>query len=456
MSPRIALDSRLVAMAVLVALLVAGIGVAAISVAGPSADSPADPASAANATTDLAPLHASGLTGEGVDVAVVGVTGFDTDHPALAGRVATARAFADRETPANGGRNDHGTAAASLVARTAPDADLYLATFDTAPEFQQAVAWALGQDVDVVVAPVAFYGAPGDGSSAVSAAAALAADNGALFVASAGNLGRSHWSGTFSPGTDGRHQFPDGPRNYLLDGESRRLELWLSAPERPAPGNITLELHRVEGTTTRLVARSKPYSGDDLPNERIVARVDPAGTYYVVVRGPTERAGTRIAVSSPTHRFQFRERAGSIVAPATADAALAVGAYDPTDDRVEPFSSAGPTTDGRRGVDVVAPDRLRAAGEPGGLVGSSAAAPYAAGVAALALEANPEQSPEALAATLQRTARDAGPEGPDPVAGHGLVAPQRAVDAAGNASTDHSSRDLSYGQGLLRGGPTGE
>ena len=431
---------RLLTIAVLVAVLVVGIGLAAVSVStmGDPLASGSDPETPANATIGLERLHASGVTGEGVTVAVVGVTGFDTDHPALAGRVVEARSFASGETVRNGGRTAHGTAAASLVARTAPDADLYLATFDTAEEFRRAVAWALREEVDVVVAPVEFYGVPGGGSSGVADAARLAATHGTTFVASAGNLGRGHWRGRFGPDAAGRHGFPDGTRNYLLDGGGRRAELWLSWDDTgERDGNTTdfaLELYRVDGTGPRLVAESRPYTGDAVPNERIVARIDPAGTYYYVLRGPRSAAGTRVEVSSPTHAFQFRERAGSVVAPATAEAAVSVGAYDPRDGRVEPFSSAGPTTDGRPGVDVVAPDRLRAADDPDGLVGSSAAAPYTAGVVALLLDTDGDLPPETVERLLETTARDVGPDGVDPVAGHGLLAPERAVEAARNTT----------------------
>ena len=78
---------------------------------------------------DLESLHAAGITGESVDVGVVDVTGFDPDHEALSGQVTATRSFGRGESIRNAGHNDHGTAAASLVARTAPDADLHLATF---------------------------------------------------------------------------------------------------------------------------------------------------------------------------------------------------------------------------------------------------------------------------------------------------------------------------------------
>lgn len=424
-------------MVVLVAVLVGAIAAAATSVpadrdgaAGPDGTA----AAPADATESLQHLHEAGVTGAGVRVGVVDVTGFDPDHPALDGRVAAARSFAAGEDVRNGGRNDHGTAAASLVARTAPGAELYLATFDTADGFRRAVDWLLDGDVDVVVAPVAFYGTPGDGSSDVARAAARAADRGVVFVAPAGNLGRGHWQGEFAPATDGSHRFDGGPRNYLHGDAERRLTLWLSWERQARGADMDLELYRTDGESTRLVARSQPYPGDGVPNERIVARVDPRETYYFVVRGPESAAGTRIEVSSPTHAFQVRDRTGSLVAPATAPAVVAVGAYDERTGRVEPFSSAGPTSDGRTGVDVVAPDRLQAATAPGGLVGSSAAAPYVAGVAALVLDADPGLAPDRVGPLLRETATDVDAPGVDPVAGHGRIAPRRAVERVANGT----------------------
>ncbi|MFC7080739.1 S8 family serine peptidase [Halorussus caseinilyticus] len=377
-------------------------------------------------------MHAAGVTGANVSVGVVGVTGFDPGDASLEGRVTDSRSFAAGETIRNGGQNDHGTAAASLVARTAPDADLYLASFDTAEGFRDAVAWLVDSDVDVIVAPVSFYGKVGDGSSAVARVADRTADRGVAFVAPVGNLGRGHWRDRFAPNRRGTHRFEGGLRNYLV-GDSRRLALWLSWDDCESC-EFSMELYRSDGTDARLVARSRPYAGDATPNERIVARIDPQATYYYAVRGSRNATGTPLEVSSPTHGFQFRERAGSVVAPATADDALAVGAYDAKRERVEPFSSAGPVAGDRPGVDVIAPDRLRAASEPGGLVGSSAAAPYVAGVVALVLDANPALEPGAVETLLERTAFDAGRPGTDPVAGHGLVAPERAVERGRNAT----------------------
>lgn len=410
----------LLALSVGVALLVAGVG--ALAVATPLSDAnPSTPPVVVTANdSSIERLHAAGLTGDGVTVGVVGVTGFDVDHPTLADQVVAARSFAPQEGVENGGRNSHGTAAASLVARTAPDSRLVLATFDTADGYARAVEWMHSQGVDVVVAPVTFYGKPDDGTSQVATVAKRAVERGVVFVAPVGNLGRSHWSGRYRPVGGGVHRFEDGTRNYIQASDGDRLRLWLSWDRDHRSDDYTAELYWTNGTARRLVARSQPFPADDVPNERIVARLK-GGAYYVRVTGPANATGAELTLESPTHALQFRSRTGSIAPPATAAAVLAVGAYDRDAERVRPYSSAGPTGDGRVGVDVVAPDGLAAATKPNGFNGSSAAAPYVAGIAALMLEANEDRAPRRIELELERSARDLRTDGPDVVSGYGLV-----------------------------------
>ncbi|WP_226012248.1 S8 family serine peptidase [Halomicrobium salinisoli] len=422
----------LAAGALAVAVLTAAIGLLAASVPPVEVD---DRGAAGERVTDpvdrLSSVHDAGVTGENVSVGVVDVTGFDTGHDALAARTVESRSFG-RGGVGNAGRNAHGTAAASLVAGVAPDADLYLANFDGVDGYERALEWLVERDVDVVVAPVSFYGTQGDGKSDPARAAAAAGDRGTLVVASAGNLARGHWRGPYDDASDGKLRFAGGTRNYLANG-SRDLRLWLSWERSAADEDYTAELYWTNGSATRLVARSRPRDGTDEPSERLSVRLV-GGSYFVVVRGPDRPTGTELRLVSPTHELQYRERAGSVVAPATAERVLSVGAYDTRNDRPEPFSSRGPTADGRTGVDVVAPGRLRAADRPSGFVGSSAAAPYVAGAAALALDADPDRSPAAVRAVLRNSTTDVGAPGVDHATGHGLVRPRRAVALAGNES----------------------
>jgi type VII secretion-associated serine protease mycosin len=62
--------------------------------------------------------------------------------------------------------------------------------------------------------------------------------------------------------------------------------------------------------------------------------------------------------------------------------------------------------------------------------GTSMATPYASAAAALVVSTNPKLTPAQVAATLESTARDLGPAGPDGAFGHGLVNPLAAVIAA--------------------------
>jgi len=404
------------------------IGALALSVPG----APVDDEERGPTDDGLQRLHAAGVDGDNVTVGVVGVTGFDTDHPAIADQVVESRAFGDGATVANGGRNRHGTATAAVVARTAPDADLRLAAFDDTTGFRRAVTWLVTADVDVIVAPVSFYGRPGDGTSTVARLGAWARRQGVVFVAPTGNLARGHWTGRYDDPDEGRLRFDDTARNYLA-GRGSETRIWLAWDRAHANQTYVAELYRTESGEASLVARSAPFPSDGVPNARINARLR-GGTYYVVVRGPDNATGARVRLSSPTHRFQRARPDGSVAAPATGRGVIGVGAYDPAAGRVEPFSSRGPTADGRLGVDVVAPARHEIRGYDEPLVGSSAATPYVGGLAALAFDAEPGLSPREVELRLERTARDVGPNGTDPVAGAGLVVPGRAADAPATAT----------------------
>lgn len=431
--------TRLLAVVVAVAAVVALVGGVALAVGGGFDSGVADPSSREVGHVDS--IHRAGVTGEGVRVGVLVATGVDPDESAYRDRVAATRAFGAEDSVRNGGNHGHGTATTALVSRVAPDATLYLASFDTDAEFERGLAWLQRQGVDVVVSPVAFYGRAGDGTSRpASASDRTAADT--VVVAPVGNVGRGHWAGNFTRDERSRHRFSGGARNYLEARDGRELTLWLSwdGASETTDGtgaeraNLSVELYRQTGESSRLVARSRPFEGDDAPNEWLVERLDPGGTYYVVVTGPESAAGIPFEMSSPTHAFQYRERGGSVVAPATARRVVAVGAYDPDTGSSRPFSSAGPVDSGRPGVDVVAPDGQRVPGADGRFVGTSASSAYAAGVAALVLDANPDLDPRQVEAILEATAADAGQAGVDPVTGHGRLAPERAVKRARNVS----------------------
>jgi hypothetical protein len=119
---------------------------------------------------------------------------------------------------------------------------------------------------------------------------------------------------------------------------------------------------------------------------------------------------------------------GSVPAPASSPDALTVGAAcwanpDPyISQDVEPYSSYGPTIDGRIKPDLVAADQVSTAtygssngqcNDTAGFAGTSAAAPQAAGAAALILQHQPSLGPGGLTAALESRALSDGSNNPN-------------------------------------------
>lgn len=383
----------------------------------------------------IATVHRRGVTGAGVDVGVLDVTGFDADHRALAGHVAAARSFADSAGVANGGANRHGTAVAVSVAELAPDATLHLAVAHSPADVEDAVTWFADRDVDVVVAPFNSPRTPDDGSARVSAALSDLRDDGVVVVASAGNFAQSHWRGDLSPTGDGRHRFGDAVRNRVFPAPNgprwpADAGVWLTWNGSRFPHDLNLELYRLARDGPELVETSRRVTTEARNVEYLGATL-PSGEYYLVLDVPERTAPhvdarPRVEVTASGVVLDRTTAGGSVTAPATARGVLGVGAVAP-DGEVSAYSSRGPTADGRRGVDVVAPTDSLAGVAALDAPGTSAAAAYAGATAALVESADREGSAAAVERRLTRTAADRGPAGPDAVTGHGRVSPVAAV-----------------------------
>jgi subtilisin family serine protease len=391
---------------------------------------------------DADAVQAAGVSGDGVRVGVVDL-GFDPSAPEIRDNVVASRSF--RATQPAPDHRTHGTAVSELVVDTAPNASLYLATVDTDVEFAAAVSWLRGNDVDVVTASVNWVNQPYDGTGFVSQVADEAVADGVVWTNSAGNYARRHWEGRYRNADDDQWaEFgPGDERNYLNDGRplSGRVGVSLSWNDWPqSDDDYDLFLYRdvpPYGARSQgedvLVARStRAQTGFQRPTESVGPTVD-RGVYYVTVSNYDADGShvlelyTRDAAGSLEHETPE----SSLAAPATARDVVAVGAFDWVDGRVEPFSSRGPTNDGRRGVDVVGPDRVSTS-RYASFAGTSAAAPHVAGVSALVRERKPGATPDQVKRRLQRGATDVGPVGPDPTSGYGRLNATRAVFGEGD------------------------
>ena len=127
----------------------------------------------------------------------------------------------------------------------------------------------------------------------------------------------------------------------------------------------------------------------------------------------------------------------TIGSPSAAAGAITVGAGADPGERgfyVAAFSSRGPTADGRIKPDLWAPGvRLRSPQRTGGYSdpsGTSFAAPFVAGVAALMIDAKPQITPAALKAILLATAARWAPGGRNSEFGAGRLQAYQAIARA--------------------------
>jgi len=401
-------------------------------------------------------VHDAGVTGTNVSVGVID-TGFDPDHPEIDANVAATRSFS---AAGIGGTDsaaaDHGTAVTELLVDTAPGADLYLASVDTDLDFLDAVDWLESREVDVVVTSLGFYAQPYDGDGRIAERADRVVANGTAFVNAAGNDGRDHWEGRFEdPDGDSVHNFAGEDEGNTLNGGSdlragTRVTATIQWDEWPTAEH-DFDLLLVRGRTASgedgIVAESKRVNGRSAPAERLEATVPEDGRYSLVVRADDLSATATIELFLLDRRRYDRAEAeyvnasSSIIAPATGDRVLAIGACDVRDGTLAPYSARGTTDDGDRGIGVIAPSSVDTATYDRRFVGTSAAAPHAAGVVALAWAAATDPTVAVVDAVFDG-AGDEGAAGDDVAWGGGRLNATAAVGTTGGSGSGSGSESL--------------
>jgi subtilisin family serine protease len=157
----------------------------------------------------------------------------------------------------------------------------------------------------------------------------------------------------------------------------------------------------------------KQSSSTDKKLESIFYVPEVAGIYAVGIQYSVEGytfsdipTHSTLELFSVNHEIEYDVASGSVVVPGDANGAVVVGAINGLDGTLEPFSSQGPTNDGRLAPHVMGPDGITTLAYDGNLFfGTSATTPYVAGIAALMLETNSELSPNQLLSIMQENAR---------------------------------------------------
>ncbi|CAG0934843.1 Subtilisin BL [Thermoflexales bacterium] len=369
--------------------------------------------------------HAAGYTGQGLKIGILD-QGFD-GYRDLLGRELPRNVITQSFVP--GFEVDrtgvaHGAAVAEVIHDVAPEAELYLVYYDGGDvSMGNAVEWLLQQGVHIISHSAGGLAAPMDGTGRDAELVKLATDNGVLWINSAGNNGTQHYRGTYTD-AGGVHEF--APDKTLLafqadpTGNSQIVLTWNDWPEG---GTQDLDLFVLDQDGNVIASSRNSREGVRPPVEQIVYDFDDARTYYVTINGV--HVTQPIELSLFVHQTPLLELAdpvGSLATPGDAVEALTVGAVNWRDNQLEPFSSRGPTADGRLKPDLVGPDGVsNAIYAPQGFYGTSAATPHIAGAAALVWGAYPQASVPEIRNFLINNAIDLEGNGLDNETGAGLL-----------------------------------
>ncbi len=380
--------------------------------------------------------HSAGVKGQGVKVAIID-GGFKGANKLRGDLPARWRYLDYTGEGIYAGESAHGTACAEIVHDIAPDAELtFLKTGDLV-DFENAKDFCIREGIDIISYSNSRSGTGfGDGRGLACDIVNDAADNGILWVNSAGNYAESHYSGFWSNyDSDGWHNF-DGEYEMLAfeaeEGDSISVVLtWNDFPITSQDYDLFIYYNDDVGNLER-VAESTDIQSRNAPNrpaEWIEYEAQESGRYGIAVRKEDSARPMRLKIWSFDHDFEeYAVSANSITSPADARGAMSVGAvhyWDYNRGRIADYSSRGPTTDGRIKPDIVAPSGVATASYgPDGFFGTSAAAPHVAGAAALLKSANPSYSRTQLWNALVAATVDIGTRGRDNDSGYGkLVLP---------------------------------
>jgi hypothetical protein len=375
------------------------------------------------ANLGVARWHDVGRRGRGIKIAVLD-SGFRDYRQFLAKGLpaqVTTRCFrTDRNFEARD--SQHGILCAEVLHAVAPDAELMLANWqpDSPQSFLDAVRWAKSEGAKILTCSLIMPSwSDGEGGGEVHQGLREILGDRMLCFASAGNTAQRHWCGHYAPDDAGWHQW----RDEVTDNPLRPLGNERVAVEFYGPTHSPFEVVIANQTTNEIVGRT--WLGVDATKAcgRAVVRFEPEAdaTYLVKIRCVNRPNADKevfhlVALGAA---LQHATVGGSIPFPGDGPEVIAVGAVD-ADGRRLFYSSCGPNSRAPK-PDFVAQVPFPSLCRRLPFTGTSAAAPQAAGLAALLWSNRLNAAPREIHQQMKESALDLGPIGHDHETGYGLI-----------------------------------
>ena len=409
------------------------------------------------------------------------------------------------------GADDEGRALLQIVHDVAPGAGLSFASaFNGLAAFANNILALKANGARVLVDDIVYFSEPMFQDGLLSQAVDTVASQGVAYFSAAGNEARQSYQSAFRAGSTfangsiasapgAPHFFGGTAHNFASAGPAdvmqrvtipagRTLTIlfqwdapFFSVSGGPgSPSDVDIYVLNAAGTQVVAASITGNVGGDPLEFVEFTntGLTSDFNVMIVLFEGPAPGLMKYVHFSPSVTIQQFDTASGTIFGHANGAGAVAVGAaswmntpsFGINPPLPEPYSSAGstpilfdpaghrlasPTV--RAKPEIVAPDGVWTTffgfpthGDPfPSFPGTSAAAPHAAGVAALLLEKQPGLSPASIISTLENTAVDMGPPGFDFDTGFGLIQAAAALQAISGA---HLSLGLMLNRQTASGG----
>jgi|GEM_PF-4435326 len=393
-----------------------------------------------------------GWKGQNVTVVVIDHS-FDPSHQPIADNVVHTN-----DTTGQGIESDdttHGDATAEIVTDVAPEVNLVLVSARNGVQTLNAINYVNDNEwgengehleVDAVSMSLGFNGGgPLDGTAVFDQAIDDSVAAGTPWFVSSGNAADTHWNDTFTD-TNGNdlHEFSSDDECMSVESSFSVTLQWNDWPDSDQDYDLLL-YEIVDGELQFVKQSANVQNGTQPPLERMTHSGD--GNYCLAI-GKYNADGTADfdMFFSSGGPLQYSTATRSVTIPATGNDVTAVGAVRYSDGALRPYSSRGPTIDGRIKPDIVGPDGVSNtayeddAGAPDSFFGTSAAAPHVAGVAAVVRSANGSANAYETVQRLTTTATSLGQTTPNNAIGSGLVDAAAAVPPQTPSNVSHPAQ----------------